>query len=111
MTSINIDELLELLRPHMDGWSDGQIIKQILDSIQQKCFAYSVDENNKINSIVLAKWHDSCCIHIIQIVGDKGSLKKMIKYLRQVHPEVKTLTAFRYKKPVTYNVDRLKLIW
>lgn len=104
-----VEESVRFIRHYglLKDWSDAQIINQILKCIQQNSMAYCVDENQKLISICLASWHDSCSMHIIALAGIKGSLERMLGHLKTKYPTIKYLTATRRTKPVTYNVEKL----
>jgi hypothetical protein len=91
----------------LKDWTTMQIANQIMTCLKENSFAFQTDINNKLISICLGRWHNSCCLHIIAIAGEPGSLKLLIRHLKHVYPTVKTLKAERYGKQIEYNVERL----
>jgi len=106
-----IKDCLDLIREYhvLEGWTDEQIVHQISSSISQNCMAYIKDENNTLTSICLGRWHGNCCLHVIAIAGNKGSLRELLQHLKLRFPHIEKITAYRHGKSVEYALERFKV--
>ncbi len=107
--SMKIRDVVLFLRKHnvLSKWTLSEIVAEVIRAIQQKSIAYSLDENNQLSSICIARWHTNCWLHIVAIAGERGSLKLLVKHLKEQFPTVEKLTAERRGKQVEYQVKDL----
>lgn len=104
----SVEDCLRFIRAFgvLDKWSDAQIIDQIIDCLNNNCLAFATDHENKLISICLGRWHETCCMHIIAIAGYRGALYNLYRHLRKRFPHVTKLRAERNGKPVEYDVNK-----
>lgn len=100
-----VDDLLALCRQYkvLGGWTDEQIRVEVMRGFLENAIAWIADTNTgKPSAMVLARWHDSCSMHITCIAGYRGSLKAFLAHVKTNYPQVTKLTAERDGKTKQY---------
>lgn len=100
-----VDDILALIREYkvLAEWSDEQIKCEIMKCFLDESIAYIPDsDTGKPKGIVLARWHDSCSIHVTCIAGYKGSLREFLVHMKAKYPQIRRITAHRHGKPKEY---------
>jgi len=107
---ITIDKAVEFIKKHnvLKEWSESDIGHAIRVAVFTHAMGYKVNDAGELKSLCIGKWHSSCCIHIVCICGEPGSLKYFVKHLKAIYPEVTQLTATRKGKTVSYSVNNFK---
>lgn len=88
------------------GWTDGQITQAILKGVKEAAFAWNKDTKGNITGLVFGHWKSADVVHVTFMAGE---LKTFMKYLHEVHPQCKRITAIRRGKPVEYNLDTINI--
>lgn len=99
-----IKETIEFIHSKggMENWSDAQIEEIILRSIKQCAFTFTLDAENKLESIFIGKWNiPTISLHAVYCTG---KVKVFLKYLRSIYPTCHSLTRFNKGKFKTHHI-------
>ena len=94
-----LDNALGVIRQYgvFEKWTDDEVKKEIARGFLEDSIAYIPEDENstKVKAICIAKWHDSCSMHITCIAGPKGTLREFLFHLHKKYPNVRNLSGYR----------------
>lgn len=109
-----IHDLMQYIKENQKGdgfkeWSFDDLLKWMSKAVDDRTLYWSVDENNKLNGVVLGILsEDKTKIFVAGILTTgKSVLKNFVNHLNKFYPNA-SLWANRKRKIVHYNTPKLK---
>lgn len=101
---LTLKDAVEFIRSKngLSGWSDSEIAGEIGRAINDFAFTYSVDNQNKLDGVVVGRWDTKESLHIVYIAGN---ISFFMSFLKTNFPECKTITGYRSGVKMEYPTD------
>jgi len=86
----------------LKNWTDYQIIEALNRAIKECAFTYTIGSDSKLDGIFIGYWEEP--VKTIHAIYFAGKYKLFLKYLKDVFPTCKNITAIRFGKLKKYSI-------